>query len=370
VAARATWAARAARAAWGFGSRTFGSRTFGARGFGARRFGAVTTTATAPSAGPVSTVQLTGSPVVGSSVAATTVRGRDRTWLVALAAGLWGTDALLRYPLGRTFPASTLVFWEHLLALVLLAPFLPGAVRAARRLDGRQLLALLVIGAGSSALATILFTRAFALGDPVTPVVLQKLQPLVAISLAALLLGERPRRRLAVFAVPALVGAWLVAFPDPLHVGVRQLTPALLAVGAAVLWGAGTVLGRGLSGSLTARELVTLRFAIGLVAAGVAVVVLGDRLTFPLGSLPAVAGLAWIPGLLALWLYYTGLRATPASRATLAELAYPVTGAVLGAVVLGAVLGASQWTGVVVVVAAVTGLALWERHCSPRSAHR
>ena len=321
-------------------------------------------TTTAPTAArPVSTVGQTERP----GTAGTAARRRDRTWLVAVAAALWGTDALLRYPLGQTFPASTLVFWEHLLALVVLAPFLPAAVRAARRLDPRQLLALLVVGAGSSALATILFTRAFALGDPVTPVVLQKLQPLVAISLAALLLGERPRRRLAVFAVPALVGAWLVAFPHPLHVGVDQAAPALLAVGAAVLWGAGTVLGRGLSGSLTARELVTLRFAVGLVAALVATVALGDPLTFPLRSLPAVAGLAWIPGLLALWLYYRGLHSTPASRATLAELAYPVTGAVLGALVLGAVLSGSQWTGVVVVVAAVTALSLWERHCSQRA---
>ncbi len=317
-----------------------------------------TTTVPASSPGPVSTVAATPDPVA---------RGRDRTWLVALAASLWGTDALLRYPLGRTFPASTLVLWEHLLALLVLAPFLPAALRAARRLDGRQLLALLVVGAGASALATILFTRAFAIGDPVTPVVLQKLQPLVAISLAALLLGERPRRLLAVFAVPALVGAWLVAFPDPLSVGVRQAAPALLAIGAAALWGAGTVLGRGLSASLSARELVTLRFAIGLVAALVATLALGDPVTVPLDALPAVAGLAWIPGLLALWLYYSGLHTTPASRATLAELAYPVAGAVLGAVVLGAVLSGSQWTGVAVVVVAVTGLSLWERRCSQQS---
>ena len=319
------------------------------------------TTTTAPAAAPSPVSTVASAPVPGAA------RARDRTWLVALAAALWGTDALLRYPLGQTFPAATLVLWEHLLALVVLAPFLPAALRAARRLDGRQLLALLVVGAGASALATILFTRAFALGDPVTPVVLQKLQPLVAISLAALLLGERPRRRLAVFAVPALVGAWLVAFPDPVHVGVRQAEPALLAIGAAALWGAGTVLGRGLSAALSARELVTLRFAVGLVAALAATLAQGDPVTIPLHDLPAVAGLAWVPGLFALWLYYQGLHATPASRATLAELAYPVAGAVLGALVLDAVLSGSQWAGVVVVVAAVTALSLWERRCSQHS---
>lgn len=283
--------------------------------------------------------------------------------MVALAAGMWGTDALLRRPLGQQLPATTLVMWEHLLASIVLLPLLPGALRAARRLTGRQLAALLTIGAGSSALATILFTRAFALGDAVTPVVLQQVQPIVAIGLAALLLGERPRARFALFALPALAGAWLLAFPHPGRVEIARLAPALLAIGAAVLWAAGTVLGRGLSAALRPRELVSLRFAIGLVAATIATAALGDPLTVPAWSLPAVAGLAWVPGLLALWLYYRGLAATPASRATLAELAYPVVGAVLGTVVLGSVLSLSQWAGVVTVVAAVTGLSLWEHRC-------
>lgn len=324
-------------------------------------------TTTAPpltSAGPVSTVGLAGrTGPLGRPDRGTATRGRDRTWLVALAASLWGTDTLLRSSLVRTVPASTLVMWEHLLALVLLSPFLPGALRAARRLSGRQRGALLVIGAGSSAVATILFSRAFAYGDPVTPTVLQQLQPVFAMTLAALLLGERPRLRLAVFAVPALVGAWLVAFPAPLHVAVRDATPALLAVGAAALWAGGTVLGRGLTGALRPRELVTLRFAIGLVTAFVVTVSTHRSLTVPPASLPRIVGLAWIPGLLALWLYYTGLRSTPATRATLAELSYPVVGSLLGVLVLGVVVDASQWTGMVVVVAAVTGLSLWERHC-------
>lgn len=324
-------------------------------------------TTTAPplsTAGPVSTVGLAGrTGPLGRPVRGITTRGRDRTWLVALAASLWGTDTLLRSSLVQTVPSSTLVMWEHLLALVVLSPFLPGALRAARRLSGRQTAALVVIGAGSSAVATILFSRAFTYGDPVTPTVLQQLQPVFAITLAALLLGERPRVRLALFAVPALVGAWLVAFPAPLHVGVRDVTPALLAVAAAALWAGGTVLGRGLTGALSPRELVTMRFAIGLVTAFVVTVATHQTLTVPVAALPRIVGLACIPGLLALWLYYTGLRSTPATRATLAELSYPVVGTLLGVVVLGVVVDASQWAGIVVVVVAVTGLSLWERRC-------
>ena len=65
----------------------------------------------------------------------------------------------------------------------------------------------MLIGAGASALATLLFTQAFRLGDPITPQVLQKLQPLIAVLLATVILGERLRPRFALFLVPGLVGA-------------------------------------------------------------------------------------------------------------------------------------------------------------------
>ena len=53
-------------------------------------------------------------------------------------------------------------------------------------------------------------------------------------------------------------------------------------------------------------------------------------------------GIALIPGLLAMWLYYVGLRRTAASRATLAELAYPCTAAVVGVALLDAHLSAAN----------------------------
>jgi drug/metabolite transporter (DMT)-like permease len=118
---------------------------------------------------------------------------RDRTWLVAAAAALWGTDGLLRAPLAGALPAATVVFWEHLIVVVVLVPFLPSAVRAFRAASVRDRIALVGIGAGAGALATALFTAAFATGDALTPLVLQKLQPLVAVAAAAVLLGERMR---------------------------------------------------------------------------------------------------------------------------------------------------------------------------------
>lgn len=290
----------------------------------------------------------------------------DRTWLVALSAALWGTDALLRKPLADALPASTVVFWEHAISLVVLLPWLPAALRALRRIGARERVAIVVIGVGSSALATALFTAAFALGDPITPLVLQKFQPVFAIIAAALLLGERIRRGYVWFAVPALAGAWLLTFPDPLSVSVTAARAALLSLAAAALWAAGTVLGRLVSTKLAAREVTVLRYFFGFLGAAAIVAVTGDPLAMHAGDVVGLVLLALIPGLLALSLYYVGLRATPAARATLAELAFPATAAVVGVAALGARLTVSQWLGFAVVVAAITALGWHEHRASTR----
>jgi drug/metabolite transporter (DMT)-like permease len=286
-------------------------------------------------------------------------------WLVAVAAALWGTDGLLRQPLAQAVPAAAVVFWEHLVVVVVLLPFLPSAARAFRAASPRDRVALVVIGAGASAIATALFTAAFRLGDPVTPLVLQKLQPLVAVVAAAVLLGERFRPAYWVFAVPALAGAWLMAFPNPLDVAARQATAALLAVGAAVLWAIGTVLGRMVSARVASRDVTVLRFAIGLPTAAVVLGLQGAPAAVTVGQLGPLILLALIPGLLALTLYYIGLKATPAGRATLAEMAFPVTATLIGVGFLGASLTVTQWIGLAVIVVAVTALGLRERTESP-----
>jgi drug/metabolite transporter (DMT)-like permease len=225
----------------------------------------------------------------------------------------------------------------------------------------------LVIGAGSSALATTLFTAAFRLGDPVTPQVLQKLQPLIALLLAAALLGERLTPRFAFFAVPALVGAWLLSFPAPFGVEVQTLTAAGLAVGAASLWAAGTVLGRLVSAELSFAHVTTLRFFVGLLALALFALLSRTPVRVPAELIPRLIALAAIPGLLALAVYYFALRRTPASRATLAELAFPLTAAFVGVTLLDGSLDGSQWTGFFIVLASVVLLALHE-HGSQRPA--
>lgn len=272
--------------------------------------------------------------------------------MVALAAALWGTDALFRRGLALELPAATVVFAEHVLLAAVTAPVLWRDRKALRALSRGDWGAVLLIGAGASATATVLFTAAFRYGDPTSVLLLQKLQPVVAVLAAMVLLGERLRPRFGLYFCAAVAGGWFIAFADPLAVSVSSARAALLAVGAATLWAFGTVLGRRLAVGVRAPTLAALRFAVGLPASVVLVLLFAGPGGFavPGAAVPSLVGLAAIPGLMALWLYYHGLRTTPASVATLAELAFPLTAIVVNRLAFGVTLTATQWIGVAVLL--------------------
>lgn len=288
---------------------------------------------------------------------------------IALAAAMWGSDAVFRRGLALELPATVVVFAEHAILVVLVAPLLWRTRPLLKTLSGRDWAALVVIGAGASAVATILFTKAFAYGDPTAPLLLQKLQPLVAIAGAYVLLKERLRARYGAYLITAMVGAYLITFPSPGVHRVDSLAAAGYAIGAASLWGMGTVLGRLVLRKIPFTALTALRFAIGLPAAGL---VLSVEEGF--GGLAAVGGkelwallwLALIPGLGALLIYYAGLRRTPAAAATIAELAFPLSAITLNRFVFGTTLTGTQWLGVAVLSFAVAALGYAGRRGSDR----
>ena len=270
--------------------------------------------------------------------------------LVAAGAALWGTDGLFRRTLALEMPATVVVFWEHLILVAITIPFLIRFLRNRPKLTGKDIVALLFVGAGASAVATILFTQAFSYGDPTTPLLIQKIQPVIAVLGAYLLLGERLLPRYGWYFLFAVGGAYLISFPDPTSVGISQLAPALYALGAAALWAMGTVLGKHLTHKIPPSELTSLRFAIGLPTALVILLLRNETSAAAdvgLSEFGALFLLALIPGLAALLLYYRGLTTTPASSATLAELAFPLTAILIGWSVFDAVPTGTQWLGII-----------------------
>jgi drug/metabolite transporter, DME family len=281
--------------------------------------------------------------------------------LISLAAAMWGLDGLIRKPLSDSTTAYTIVFGEHVLLVALTMPLLVPAFRALLRAGPAYVAAGVAVGAGASAIATILFTKALFHGDFITVVVLQKAQPLIAVLGAWLVLGEQPRPGFPLFFLPALAGLWLIALPDPFDPHARGLIPIAETLGAAALWGMGTVFGRFLGRRLAFEHVSTVRFAFGLVASACALPIIGAAAFSNAHDSFWIAVLALVTGLLALNLYYYGLRRTPALLAAIGELAFPVTATLVGIYVIGDKLTQTQWIGVAVTVAVITLLPVRRR---------
>jgi drug/metabolite transporter, DME family len=273
---------------------------------------------------------------------------------VAVAAALWGLDALIRRPLAQDIAPATIVFGEHVVLVALTLPLLYPALRAVWRAGFPSVGAAVVIGAGSSAVATILFTQAIGHGGILTPILLQKVQPLIAVVGAMIILGERPRQGFLWFLLPALGGVWLVTEVHPLDPRASGLEPIFLSLGAAALWALGTVLGRFLARELPFEQVTTLRFFFGLIGSAIALPVVGAKAWAGWHDSLWITYLALVTGLLALSLYYYGLKRTPAVLASLAELAYPVTATIVGLYVFHSHLRWTQWLGAGIVIAVVT----------------
>jgi drug/metabolite transporter (DMT)-like permease len=256
---------------------------------------------------------------------------------VAVAATLWASDAYFRNQLVQHLSATQIVVAEDGLVTLFLLPVLIRSRGELRKLGRRGWLAVAVIAAGAQALATILFTASFSIAAQhqlfAETFVLQQTQPLIAIALAWIVLGERRRPWFWPAAVVGIAAVYMVLFAsDPLSpvsaLKNGRLEVGLLALGAAVLWASGTVLGRFALGSISFWSMTSLRFTLALPVLVVIVLVqsgLGGFGHYRVSDfLPNLLAIAIVPGLLALLLYYRALSKTPASLATIAEMAYPV----------------------------------------------
>jgi len=220
-----------------------------------------------------------------------------------------------------------------------------------------------------------LFTAGFTYGNPNVVLILQKVQPVFTVLLAAWILKERIVKPFWVMLVVVLIGAYLLTFG--LHIpttgGSTQLIGSMYAIGAAALWGGSTVMGKRLIGKVSFTTVAALRFAVALPLLTLIILVqqpnwhsLGQALSLA----PVWANLLFqtiVPSLMSLLMYYRGLNGVKASHATIAELAFPATGLLLNWLILHQTIDLGQWIGFAIIWTAV--LHLSRLPSEPKVAH-
>lgn len=257
---------------------------------------------------------------------------------VVFASFLWALDGLLRRHL-YSLPAPVIVFWEHIFGLIVLAPIIAYSWKAYKQLTRKQWYAIAGVSLLSGAVGTILYTAALGRVNfiPFSVVVLlQQLNPIFAIVTASLLLRERLSNRFIGLTALALVGAYMVTFPElsvTLSTGNGTLMAALMAVGAAAAWGSATAFSKYALKDTSFLHITAARFAFAPIFALLFVFASGS--TASLGDLTGeqvkyLLFITFSTGLLALAIYYYGLQRIPASRAAVLGLARPLSAVIIG----------------------------------------
>jgi drug/metabolite transporter (DMT)-like permease len=284
-----------------------------------------------------------------------------------VSAALWGLDGVVLTPRLANLQVPFVVFLLHVIPFALMQPFLWRSYRRLRAMPARGWLALALVAFTGGMLGTLAIVKALFLvnfNQLSVVVLLQKLQPVFALALAAILLGERVSARFMAAAVVALSGAYLLTFglSAPNTTGdAISLTAALLAVVAAAAFGAATVLGKMLLGSLDFKDATFARYGMTSV---MTLLYLGMRgIGLPVAT---VTGANWVvifvialtTGSGAIFLYYYGLTRVRASVATICELCLPLSAVMLDYLVNDSVLGPWQWVGAALLVGAILRISI------------
>src|ERR1035437_5597913 len=115
---------------------------------------------------------------------------------IIIAAILWAFDGLIRQHL-YTLPPITIIFFEHLIGLIVLTPFVFKYVLKTK-LTSREWWLIIFIAILSGLLGTLWFTTALGKVHFISLSVvflLQKLQPIFAITTASIFLKEKFDKR-------------------------------------------------------------------------------------------------------------------------------------------------------------------------------
>ncbi|MDH3267870.1 MAG: DMT family transporter, partial [Ignavibacteria bacterium] len=272
-------------------------------------------------------------------------------------------------------PVPLVVFIESTIVAVILSPYFIRMLPSLKSLAYKDWLTFFLVALLGGAIGTMAITKALFYVNFVNlsvVILLQKLQPIFAITLAALFLKERLTKKFFFWATLAIIGAYFITFginlPD-LSTGDKTTVAALFALLAAFSFSSSTVLSKRALRNVSFEMGTYLRFLFSAVIMFVLVISLGDMKSFSdITTTQVIIFLiiAFSTGGAAIFLYYYGLKRITASVAAICELAFPLTAVILEYVVHDNILGPIQWAGVIILLLSIVKVgsintSLWEK---------
>lgn len=280
---------------------------------------------------------------------------------VIIAALLWSFDGILRRGL-YSLPPTVVVFYEHLLGLGLLLLLIPRWLPDLRKMTKKEWLAISLVSLFSGALGTIFYTSALGKVNYIqfsVVVLLQQLQPIWAILAAALILRERITRNFLIWAIIALIAAYFITFRDlqiNLTTGSGTAVAGLLALSAGFLWGTSTAVSKFVLNKVSFLSATALRFLLAPIFAFLFIASSNQTpvlFTLTSDQWVSLSLITLSTGMVALLIYYYGLKRTPARVTTICELVWPASAIFIDYFYYQKGLSSTQFLGVAILLVAI-----------------
>jgi len=303
-------------------------------------------------------------------------------WLVGLGAALWGTESALRIPLNALFDAKVIVFWEHVLILIMFLPILISRLDEIPRIRARTWGYLLFSGFAGSAVGTIFFTLALKNGNPTVVNVILNIQPVISTMAAFLIFGDRLATRFFLDASIAILAGIFVSVAHPALIGVSFERAGLskgtgFALICALFWGLSTVAGRGVMIDISLRLAASLRIVVGLTCMTLILLAYGKlhgAVLWPVAAQAHAAKaiallvlLASVSGGIPLLIYFQGLYLTRASTAGYFEMMQTLAAVCITWCFFHATLHSHQVVAALILIAAVAMVHRVQQQAEPHT---
>lgn len=287
------------------------------------------------------------------------------TIAICISAILWGFDGVVLTPSLHNLDVTWVVFILHFLPFLIMNLFLFKQYSNLRTFVKQDYILFILVAVFGGAMGTISIVKALFLVDfsqLSVVVLLQKLQPIFAIILAAILLKEKIKKNFAIWASLAVISSYFLTFgfsAPSISMDDNTIEAASYALLAAFSFGSSTVFSKKI---LLNHNFVTatfFRYGTTSLLLLIYILISGTYAQFEVTT-PT----NWIYFLIigtttgsgAIFIYYYGLRRVKAIVATISELLFPISAILFDYLFNGSVLSPVQLVSASVMVFAIIKL--------------
>lgn len=275
--------------------------------------------------------------------------------LVVLATGFWSTSGLFINLIvdGSGVTPWGLAFWRDFYTFTFLLVVMTIFRRDLLRVKRADLLWLLTMGALSIGFFHVLWNTAVLLNGVAVATVIQSNAPIIVTVMAWLIWREPLTVRKITAIVLAVIGTALISRIEGLRQAQMTFVGLMAGLGAAVMYGAYSLLGKKLSGDYSPWTILVYIFGFGALALLPLQIGTGNAWIPPSNVLAHLAGFVLFTTVLGFVIYTFALRLLQASVASIVATTEVPLAAVASYFVLGQRLDAQQVVGAMLVVGGV-----------------